>query len=100
MSEELIYRRDCDLFAESMDYEGVIHDLMAEYGLTWNTNPENDFDEDKIYEFARELLQKAQNVIDTADTVAHEKTRIEPGAGCPTLFYYTKYLTYEENDNE
>ena len=41
MNEELIYRRDCDLFAESMDYEGVIHDLMAEYDLTWHTNPEN-----------------------------------------------------------
>jgi len=26
MNEELIYRRDCDLFAESMDYEGMIYD--------------------------------------------------------------------------
>ena len=70
--EELIYRRDCDLFAESMNYEGVIRDLMTEYGLTWEANIENnDFDEDKNYEFAHELLQKAQNVIDSADTIAY-----------------------------
>lgn len=93
--EELIYRRDCDLFAESMNYEEVIRDLMAEYGLTWKANLENnDFDEDKIYEFARELLQRAQNVIDTADTVAYEKEKYEPG----TVFTYIRYLTYEEDD--
>lgn len=70
--EELIYRRDCDLFAESMNYEGVIRDLMADYGLTWENNLENnDFDEDKIYEFACELLLKAQHVIDSADTIAY-----------------------------
>ena len=94
MNEELIYRRDCDLFAESMNYEGMIHDLMAEYNLTWHTNPENDFDEDKIYEFARELLQKAQNVINTADTIAYEKNFVSADG---TL---TTYLTYEENDDE
>lgn len=92
MNEELIYRRDCDLFAESMDYEGMIHDLMAEYGLTWHTNPENDFDEDKIYEFARELLQRAQNVIDTADTIAYEKNFVSVGG-------ITTYLTYEKEDD-
>ena len=96
--EELIYRRDCDLFAESMNYEGVIRDLMAEYGLTWEANLENnDFDEDKIYEFARELLQRAQNVIDSADTIAYEKEKYEPGTG-ETVLVYTRYLTYEEND--
>lgn len=98
MNEELIYRRDCDLFAESMDYEGVIRDLMAEYGLTWKDNLENnDFDEDKIYEFARELLQRAQNVIDSADTIAYEKEKYEPGTG-ETVLIYTRYLTYEKND--
>lgn len=96
--EELIYRRDCNLFAESMNYEGVIRDLMAEYGLTWEANLENnDFDEDKIYEFARELLQRAQNVIDSADTVAYEKEKYKPGTG-DTVFTYVRYLTYEEND--
>ena len=96
--EELIYRRDCDLFAESMNYEGVIRDLMAEYGLTWEANLENnDFDEDKIYEFACELLQRAQNVIDSADTIAYEKEKYEPGTG-NTIFTYARYLTYEEND--
>lgn len=93
MSEELIYRRDCDLFAESMDYEGVIRDLMAEYGLTWEANFENiDFDEDKIYEFARELLQKAQNVIDTADTIAYEKNFVSVDG-------ITTYLSYEKEDD-
>lgn len=92
MNEELIYRRDCDLFAESMDYEGVIHDLMIEYGLTWHTNPENDFDEDKIYEFARELLQKAQNVIDSANTIAYEKDFVSVDGATTT------YLTYSDDE--
>ena len=95
MNEELIYRRDCDLFAESMNYEGVIRDLMADYGLTWEDNLENnDFDEDKIYEFARELLQKAQNVIDTADTIAYEKGYISFDGT------FVNYLTYSENDDD
>lgn len=94
MNEELIYRRDCDLFAESMDYEGVIRDLMTEYGLTWETNLENiDFDEDKIYEFARELLQRARNVIHTADTIAYEKNFISADGTITT------YLTYEKEDD-
>lgn len=98
MNEELIYRRDCNLFAESMDYESVIRNLMVEYGLTWEDNLENnDFDEDKIYEFARELLQKAQNVIDTADTIAtitYEKEFVAAD------IENTKYLIYKENEDE
>lgn len=93
MNEELIYRRDCNLFAESLDYEDMIHDTMAEHGLTYNY----DFDEDKMYEFAYAILQKAQNVIDTADTIAYEKEKYEPGIG-DALFVYTRYLTYEEKD--
>lgn len=93
--EELIYRRDCDLFAESMNYEGVIRDLMAEYGLTWEANLENnDFDEDKIYEFARELLQRAQNVIDSADTIAYEKTFINFEGKS------THYLSWSSDDEQ
>lgn len=91
--EELIYRRDCDLFAESMNYVGMIHDTMVEHGLIYNY----DFDEDKIYEFAYAILRKAQNVIDTADTVAYEKEKYEPGTG-DTVLTYIRYLTYEEND--
>ena len=94
MKEELIYRRDCDLFAESLDYEGMINDLMTKYGLTWDTNPEGEFSEFLTYGFARELLQKAQNVIDTADTIAYEKNFVSADG---TL---TTYLTYEENDDE
>ena len=68
---EIIYRNDCDLNAPSLGLEEMIRDTMIEYSLTWNTNPGNDFDEDKIFEFARELIQKAQNVIDTAPTVGY-----------------------------
>lgn len=73
MKEELVYRRDCDLFSESMNYERIIHDLMVKHHLTWVTNPENILNEDEVFEFARELLQNAQNVIDSAETVAYEK---------------------------
>ena len=90
MNEELIYRRDCDLFSESLDYESMIHDTMAEHGLIYNY----DFDEDKIYEFAYAILQKAQNVIDTADTVAYEKEKYETAGD--TILTCIRYLTYDE----
>lgn len=90
--EELIYRRDCDLFAESLDYESMIHDTMAEHGLIYNY----DFDEDKIYEFAYAILQKAQNVIDTADTVAYEKEKYESDGNA--ILTCVRYLTYKENN--
>lgn len=94
MSEELIYRRDCDLFTESLDYEAMIHDTMIEYGFTWlNCKGEQD-DPDRIFDFAHTILQRAQNVIDTADTIAYEKNFVSADG---TL---TTYLTYEENDNE
>ena len=85
---------------DTMTHQKDTYDLMTEYGLTWEDNFENnDFDEDKIFEFARELLQKAQNVIDTADTVAYEKEFVAAGVE-NTAFTYTKYLTYEENEDE
>ena len=61
---ELIYRDDCNLNAPSLDRDGMIRDLMTEYSLNWD-----ECDEDKVFEFARELMEKAQNVIDTAPTV-------------------------------
>lgn len=88
--EELIYRRDCDLFAKSLDYESMIHDTMVEYGLIYNY----DFDEEKIYEFAHAILQKAQNVIDTADTIAYEKEKYETDGNA--ILTYIRYLTYDE----
>lgn len=94
MEKELIYRRDCDLFAESLDYEAMIHDAMAEYGFTWlNCKGEQD-DPDHIFGFARTILQRAQNVIDTADTIAYEKNFVSSDGATTT------YLTYEENDDE
>lgn len=95
--EELIYRRDCDLFAESLDYESMIHDTMVEYGFAWLNNKGEQDDPDQIFNFACAILQKAQNVIDTADTVAYEKEKYEPGTG-DTVLTYIRYLTYEEND--
>lgn len=92
--EELIYRRDCDLFAESLDYESMIHDTMVEYGFTWlNSKGEQD-DPDHIFDFACTILQKAQNVIDTADTIAYEKGYISFDGT------FVSYLTYEENDDD
>ena len=94
MKEELIYRRDCDLFAESLDYEAMIHDTMVEYGFTWlNYKGEQD-DPDCIFEFACTILQKAQNVIDSADTIAYEKNFVSADGTTTT------YLTYEKNDDE
>lgn len=92
MSEELIYRRDCNLFAESFDYETMIHDTMVEYGFTWlNCNGEQN-DPDSIFDFARTILQRAQNVIDNADTIAYEKNFVSVGG-------ITTYLTYEKEDD-
>jgi len=60
MKEELIYRRDCDLFAESLDYEEMIHDTMAEYGFTWlNCKGEQD-DPDRIFDCARNTTKGAK----------------------------------------
>lgn len=93
MKEELIYRRDCDLFAESLDYEAMIHDTMVEYGFTWiNCNGEQD-DSDLIFDFARTILQRAQNVIDTADTIAYEKNFVSADSTITT------YLSYEKEDD-
>ena len=89
---ELIYRDDCDLNAPSMDRDGMIRDLMNEYSLNWE-----ECDEEKVFEFARELIEKAQNVINTANTVAYEKEKYKPGTG-DTVLTYIRYLTYEEND--
>lgn len=97
MNEELIYRRDCDLFAESLDYESMIHDTMIEYGFTWLNNKGEQYDPDHIFDFACAILQKAQNVINTANTVAYEKEKYKPSTG-DTVLTYIRYLTYEEND--
>lgn len=92
--EELIYRRDCDLFAESLDYESMIHDTMVEYGFTWLNNKGEQNDPDHIFDFACAILQRAQNVIDTADTVAYEKDFVSFDG---TI---VNYLTYSENDDD
>jgi hypothetical protein len=93
MREELIYRRDCDLFAESLDYEGMIHDTMTEYGFTWvNCKGEQD-DPNHIFDFARTILQRAQNVINSAATAAYEYT-IQSEDGLMYLLSYDEEVVH------
>lgn len=66
---ELIFRDDCNLFDVFADSEGMIRDLMAEYNFEWDEPT----DIDKIYEFARELLQNAQNYIDTSPMIGTDE---------------------------
>ena len=88
--EELIYRRDCDLFAESLDYESMIHDTMAEHGLVYNY----DFDEDKMYEFAYAILQKAQNVINTFRKFIEEN---KDELDALSIIYNIRYTFFKDN---
>ena len=68
MGHDLIYRCDCNLFSELSDVEGMIRDLMAEYNLNWD-----ECDEDKVFEFGMELMQKAQNYIDSTPTLTTDE---------------------------
>jgi hypothetical protein len=93
MGNDLIYRCDCDLFSPSAGTEEMIRDLMDEYGLTWEKNIEdNNFDEDKIYDFACELIQKCQNYIDSAETITADEYFAFKYPECHTL-----YIEEEEN---
>ena len=84
---DLIYRCDCNLFSPSLGTEEMIRDLMSEYSLTWETNIDNkDFDEDKIYEFAIELFQKAQKVIDTAPKITDDEYFAFKCPECKTIY--------------
>lgn len=74
MGNDLIYRCDCNLFSPLAGTDEMIRELMDEYGLTWEKNLEdNNFDEDKIYDFARELIQKCQNYIDSSETITDDE---------------------------
>ena len=66
---ELIRRDDCDLFAPSMGTDEMISDLIAQLHLTTR---ERLYEED-LYQFARIILQQAQNVIDTAETITTDE---------------------------
>lgn len=77
---ELIYRDDCDLNAPSIDRDGMIRDLMNEYSLNWE-----EYDEEKVFEFAKELMEKAQNVIDTAPTVTTDEVLAYKCPECRTV---------------
>lgn len=61
MGEELIYRKDCNLAAEGFD--GIIRNLMLKHKL----------EGDKIYDFARELLQIAQSHIELVPTITTDE---------------------------
>jgi len=77
---ELIYRDDCDLNAPSMDRDGMIRDLMNEYSLNWE-----ECDEEKVFEFAKELMEKAQNVINTAPTITTDEVIAYKCPECKTV---------------
>lgn len=87
MGNDLIYRCDCNLFSPLAGTEEMIRDLMDEYGLTWAKNIEdNNFDEDKIYEFAYELIQKCQNYIDSAPKITDDEYFAFKCPECHTVY--------------
>ncbi len=69
MGNELIRRTDCDLFDPSLDTEEMLWDAVAGFHLT----AREQVYEDDLYEFARMILQKAQNIIDTAETITTDE---------------------------
>lgn len=69
MENELIRRVDCDLFNPSLGTEEMLWDAVADFHLTARERVY----EDDLYEFARMILQKAQNVIDTAETITTDE---------------------------
>ena len=66
---ELIRREDCDLYAPTMGTDEMLWSEVANFHLTARERVY----EDDLYEFARAILQKAQNVIDTAPTVTTDE---------------------------
>ena len=66
---ELIRREDCDLFAPSLGTDEAIWDWISDFHL----NARECVYEDDLYQFARMILQKAQNIVDTAETVTTDE---------------------------
>lgn len=87
MGNDLIYRCDCDLFSSLAGTEEMVRDLMSKYGLIWEKNIDDiDFDEDKIYDFAMELIQKCQNYIDAAPKTTDDEYFAFKCPECNTVY--------------
>lgn len=61
---ELIRREDCDLFNPSLGTDEMLWDLIYEYEMP---------DSMQMFLFARKVLERAQTIIDTADTVTTDE---------------------------
>lgn len=87
MGNDLIYRSDCNLFSPLAGTEEMVRDLMSEYGLIWGKNINNiDFDEDKIYDFALDLIQKCQNYIDATPKITDDEYFAFKCPECHTVY--------------
>lgn len=58
-------------FSETSGTEEIIRDLMMQHNLDYA----NDVDEDEVMDFAKELLKKVRNVIDT-EPVAYDVDKV------------------------
>lgn len=76
---ELIRREDCDLNAPSLGCDEMLCDLIYKYGLSDNEQIE------RIFNFAAAVMNAAQNVIDTAPTVATDEVLAYKCPECKTV---------------
>ena len=76
---ELIYRDDCDLNAPSIGRDEMLRDLIYEYDLADNEQVE------QIFDFARAVMNAAQNVIDTAPTITTDEVIAYKCPECKTV---------------
>lgn len=76
---ELIYRDDCDLNAPSMGRDEMLWDLIYQHGLADNEQI------DRIFDLARAVMDAAQNVIDTAPTIATDDVIAYKCPECKTV---------------
>ena len=87
MGNDLIYRCDCNLFSPFAETEEMIRDLMDKLALTQEKNLDDEyFNEDRIYEFALELIEKCQNYIDSAETITDDEYFAFKCPECHTVY--------------
>lgn len=67
---DLIYRNDCNLFDSNAGMEYMIDELIDKHNLRWCGGL---LIEDDVAAFARDILQCAQNYIDTAPTITNDE---------------------------
>lgn len=87
---DLIRRNDCDLFNPSLGTDEMLWDEVNSFHLTAREHVY----EDDLYEFARKILQRAQNVIDTAPTISTDTYVAFKCPECKNI-----YIEYNDPDN-